>query len=223
MRFVAALVILVAALVVPALALAAAVDPKAPLQRLVAADMKKAAKLALRRADLAAGWKVDPPAKAGPYCTAGPDESNLVQTAKVDPSFTWKDDVTNVGSEVDVFRTATEARKDWRLSTLALVKTCLLQSARAGVGKNITVSMVSATRLAAPKSVERSLHFRFVFALHAKQTARLVADVIAIGRGRTTVVLHTLTVRTPLPPAVLGALVKVLAERLNAGKSGITA
>jgi hypothetical protein len=218
-----ALLLLVAALAVPTVALAGPVDPKAPRQRHVAADMKKAAKLTLRRTDLAAGWKLDPPAKPGPYCTAGPDESKLVQTAKVDPSFTWKDNVTNVGSEVDVFRTAAEARKDWRLSTLALVKTCLLQSARAGVGKNVAVNMVSAKKLAAPASVERSLHFRFVFALHAKQTARLVADVIALGRGRTTVVLHTLTVKTPLPSAVLSALVKVLADRLNAGKSGITA
>ena len=83
--------------------------------------------------------------------------------------------------------------------------------------------IVSARELAAPKSVERSLHFRFVFELRSKQTARLVADVVALGRGRTTVVLHTLTVRTPLPSAVLSALVKVLADRLNAAKGGITA
>jgi hypothetical protein len=221
MRFAALL--LVAALAVPAVALATSVDPKAPRQRHVAADMKKAATLTLRRSDLAAGWKLDPPAKPGPYCTAGPDESSLVQTAKVDPSFTWKDNVTNVGSEVDIFRTAAEARKDWRLSTLALVKTCLLQSARAGAGKKIAVRIVSSRELAAPKSVERALHFRFVFELRSKQTAQLVTDVIALGRGRTTVVLHTLTVRTPLPSSVLSDLVKVLADRLNAGKGGVTA
>jgi len=220
---IAAVLLLVAALAVRAVVLAAAVDPKAPRQQHVAADMKKAATLTLRRTDLATGWKLDPPAKPGPYCTAGPDESNLVQTAKVDPSFTWKDNVTNVGSEVDIFRTTAEARKDWRLSTLALVKTCLLQSARAGVGKTITVRIVSSRELAAPKSVERSLHFRFVFELRSKQTAQLVADMIALGRGRTTVVLHTLTVKTPLSSSVLGALVKVLADRLNAAKGGITA
>ena len=109
------------------------------------------------------------------------------------------------------------------LSTLALVKTCLLQSARAGVGKKIAVRIVSASALKPPKSIERSLHFRFVLELRSKQTARLVADVVALGRGRTTVVLHTLTVRSPLPSSVVGALVKVLADRLNAGKGGITA
>jgi len=198
----------------------AAVDPKAPRQCHTQADMKRAAKLTLRRTDLAAGWTLDPPAKPGPYCTAGPDESNLVQTAKVDPSFTWKDKVSNIGSEVDIFRSAREARTDWRLSTLALVRTCLLQSARAGVGKKVKVSIVSAKVLPAPKSVERSLHFRFVFSLRSTRTARLVTDVVALGRGRVTVVLHTLTVQSPLPSPVVNALVGVLRGRLNAAKPG---
>jgi hypothetical protein len=85
------------------------------------------------------------------------------------------------------------------------------------------VAIVSARELVPPKGVERSLHFRFVFELRSKQTARLVADVLAIGSGRTTVVLHTLTVQTPLPSAVVNALAKVLAGRLSAGKGGITA
>ena len=186
------------ALVLPAAASAAG-DPRPPRQQHTAADTKRAGALALRRSDLAAGWKLDPPAKTDPPCKAGPDESQLVQTAKVDPSFTWKDGVTNVGSEVDVFRTAAEAREDWRASTLSLVEACLLQSARAGLGKKVNVRIFSAHTLAAPKGVERSLHYRFVFTLRSAQTARLVVDVVALGRGRVTVVLHTLTVRTPLP------------------------
>jgi hypothetical protein len=211
--------LLVLALAAPAIAFAA-VDPRAPRQRHVAADMKLASRLALRRSDLAAGWTLDPPAKSEPYCTAGPDESNLVQTGKADPSFTWKDKVTNVGSEVDVFRRARDARTDWRLSTLALVKACLLQSARAGVAKNVKVAIVSARELPAPRSAERGLHFRFVISLRSVQTARLVADVVALGRGRVTVVLHTLTVRKPLPSSVLEALVRVLAGRLDRAKPG---
>ena len=42
-----------------------------------------------------------------------PDESALVQTAKIDPSFIWRDNLTRLGSEVDVFQTAAMARKDW--------------------------------------------------------------------------------------------------------------
>jgi hypothetical protein len=212
----AAVVATLAALALAAAATAAA-HSRDPVQRHTASDTRRAQALALRRNDLAAGWKTDKPSKPGPPCTAGPDESSIVQTARVDPSFTWKDGVTSVGSEVDILRSAREARRDWSVSTLDLMMTCLLQSARAGVGKTVHVTLVSATRLAAPKSAERALHYRFVFALHSKQAVQLVADVIALGRGRITLVLHTLTVRTPLPAAVVGALVGVLADRLNAG------
>jgi hypothetical protein len=205
-------------LAVPGLVHAAG-DPGSPRQQHTAADTKLANTLALRRGDLVAGWKVDPPAKPNPPCTAGPDESTLVQTAKVDPSFTWKDGVTNVGSEVDVFRVAADARRDWRLSTLALLETCLLQSARAGFGKSVRVRVVSAQALAAPKVAERALHYRFVLAIRTTQTRNLVIDIVALGRGRVTVVLHTLTVQTPLPAAVVSALTGVLAGRLSAGDS----
>jgi hypothetical protein len=216
-------VLALAALVLVALAAAgtAAAHSKDPTQRHTAADTKRANALALRRSDLAAGWTADKPTKPSPPCTAGPDESKLIQTARVDPSFTWKDGVTNIGSEVDIFRSAREARFDWRISTLSLMTTCLLQSARAGVGKQVHVSLVSAKRLPPPTVAERGLHYRFVLDLRSTRTLQLVAEVVAIGRGRATVVLHTLTVRSPLPAAVLNTLVGVLGGRLGAG--GITA
>jgi hypothetical protein len=205
------------ALAVSSVAAAASVDPRAPRQAHTAADMKRARALVLRRSDLAAGWKLDPPAKSNPPCTAGPDESKLVQTAKIDPSFTWKDGVTNIGSEADIFKTAADARTDWRASTRSLLETCLLQSARAGAGKKANVRIVSTSMLTAPKGAERSLHYRFVLGFRTKNSANLVVDVVALGRGPVTIVLHTLTVRTPLPAATLGALTGVLASRLNAG------
>jgi hypothetical protein len=212
----AALVATLTALALAAAANAAA-HSKDPVQRHTAADMRRARALALRPSDLAAGWTTDKPSKPAPPCTVGPDESSIVQTARVDPSFTWKDGVTNVGSEVDIFRSAGEARHDWRVSTLGLMTTCLLQSARAGIGKSVRVSLVSAKRLPISSSAERTLHYRFVFALHSARTVQLVADVVALGRGRVTLVLHTLTVRTPLPATVVNTLVGVLAGRLNAG------
>jgi hypothetical protein len=39
-----------------------------------------------------------------------PDESALVQTAKIDPSFGWKDNLTRLGSQVDIFQTAAMAQ-----------------------------------------------------------------------------------------------------------------
>src|SRR6478672_5192283 len=106
---------------------AAAASPKDPQQRHTAADTRLAKSIGLNLADLAAGWRADKPTSLGsdPTCRSQPDESALVQTARVDPSFTYQDGVTNVGSEVDVFRSAREARTDWRLTTLAAIKDCL--------------------------------------------------------------------------------------------------
>ncbi|MGZ8717282.1 MAG: hypothetical protein ACXWYO_09255 [Gaiellaceae bacterium] len=54
-------------------------------------------------------------------------------------------------------------------------------------------------------------------AILRERIAVLVIDVVGLGRGRVTVVLHTLTVRTPLPASVVNALTGVLASRLDAG------
>jgi len=209
------------ALALPSVA-SAARDPRAPLQRHTAADMKRAKAIVLRRSDFATGWTLDPPAKSNTPCTARPDESSFVQTAKVDPSFTYKDGVTNVGSEADIFRSVAEARRDWLASTPSLLGTCLLQSAGAGVGKKARVRIASTKTLAAPTGAERSLHYRYVLSVGATKPAKLVIDVVALGRGRVTVVLYALTVRAPLPEAVVKGLTAVLASRLNAGH-GITA
>jgi hypothetical protein len=199
----------------------AAKDPNAPRQRHTAADTQLAKTLGLRRGDLAGGWTAAKPEKDGPPCKGSPDESELVQTARVDPSFTWRDGLTTVGSEVDVFRTNREALRDWRLSTFALMKTCMLQSARAGFGKDVRVAISGGGALPPPKGAERGLHYRLVFAVRSKaRTLSLVTDVVAVGRGRITVVLHTLTVARPLPGTVVGTLVSTLAERLNGGRKG---
>ncbi len=218
----AAVAVCAAVVLLTSVAPAAARDPKAPRQQHTAADTKHAVRIALRLGDLAAGWKLDPPAKDDAPCAASPDESSLVQTAKVDPSFTYRDGVTNVGSEVDIFRTVKDERQDWRASGRSLLETCLLQSARSGAGKNVRVALVSSATLPAPKAGDRSLHYRFVFSLHSTHTATLVVDVVAIARGRVSVVLHTLTLRAALPAPVLRSLTGVLVSRLQAG-GGITA
>lgn len=210
--------LVVVAVVLPlAGAAAAAGDPKQPQQRHTAADTRLARDVALRRGDLAAGWTAAKPASAGPPCTAEPDESRLVQTAKVDPTFAYRDGVTSIGSEVDVFRTAAQARTDWRLSTLHLLAACLLQQASTGLQKGVRVSLASAQRLALPQLAERAVHFRFAFVVRSQRSVKLVTDVVALGRGRVTVVLHALSVARPLPDADLRALAEVIAARLDGG------
>ncbi len=221
MRAVALIAVLAAA--APAGTARGAVDPKDPGQHHTAADTKLAESLALRASDLAAGWKADrQQSGSGPACAGEPDESALVQTAKIDPSFVWKDNLTRLGSEVDVFRTAAMARTDWKLSTLKLATSCLLQTASAEFGKSVHVSIASSKALAPPGHAERSLHYQLVLSVRSTQTIRLVTDVLALGRGRVTVVLHSLTLSTtPLPEAGLARLATKLADRLGGGGMGI--
>ncbi len=200
-----------------------AVDPRDPQQRHTAADTKLAQTLALRGTDLAAGWKAEKQQTgSGPACVGEPDESALVQTAKIDPSFVWRDNLTRLGSQVDVFQTAAMARRDWALSTLKLSTSCLLQDASAEFGTSVHVTLVSSQALAPPGHAERSLHYRIVLAVRSTQTVRLVTDVVALGRGRITVALHSLTLTTtPLPASGLAQLAAKLAGRLGVGGIGI--
>jgi len=197
---------------------AAARDPKDPQQRHTAADTKLANALALHQTDLAAGWKPAKPTPNPPPCKTEPDESNLVQTARIDPTFIWKDGITTLGTEVDIFKTAAMAKRDWALSTLSLFQSCLLQSARDQL-PHYTVRLVSAKQLPPPSVVaERSLHYRLVFDIvHGGTAVPIVSDVTALGRGRETVVMHSFSVQTALPSSAVTQLVRLLANRLGAG------
>jgi len=212
-------VLAVAALVL--VSAASARDPRDPQQRHTAADTRLARSVSLRPADLAAGWKKRPPSQPGPPCSAEPDESKLVQTAAIDPTYVWKDGVTAVGSEVDVFRTAAMARRDWRLSTLRVVRDCVLESARRSVQKGTRVRLVSAQSLGRLPYGERSLHYRLVFDLLGKKTVPVVTDLFGIGSGRVTIVLHTFSVGSPLPDSSVNDLVTLVAKRLKASRLGI--
>jgi hypothetical protein len=197
---------------------AAARDPKDPQQRHTAADTRLANTLALHQKDLAAGWTQERPPADPPPCKTEPDESNLVQTARIDPTFIWKDGITNLGTEVDIFKTAAMAQRDWDLSTLKLFQSCLLQSAHDQLPHD-KVTLVSSKKLPRPSAVaERSLHYRLVFDInHAGKTVPVVSDVTALGRGRETVVMHSFSVGIPLPSSAVTQLVQILANRLGTG------
>ena len=204
----------------------AAPDPKAPAQRHTKADMKLAGSLVLKQSDLAAGWTKVPPQKPPPPCSIEPDESKLVETGTADPTFLWTDKFTQIGSQVDIFRTAAQARLDWRLTTLPLLRGCLLENARKTFGKKIAVRVHSARLLKPPGYGERSLHVRLELDLTQKSgakphTIRLVSELVGIGVGRISVVLHTITTGTALPAAAVSSLTKALATRLTAKSSGL--
>lgn len=222
----AAAVILSLALALPA---AATRDPRAPTQKHTKAGMQRARSLTLRLGDLGANWtKVQ--TKASPPCSIEPDESKLVETGSIDPTFVLTGGSgipTQIGSSVTVFRSAGEARTDWRLTAkLALFRGCLLEGARVSFGKQVQVRVLSAKALAPPKVGQRSLHYRIVLATTSKTkggTATqgvLVAEFVGFNSGRASVVLHAVSALR-LPPAVVSGLVNVLAGRLQSGPGAI--
>ncbi len=196
---------------------AAAANPKDPQQRHTAADTRLAKAIGLKLADLAAGWRANPSSHpgTGPPCKSQPDESALVQTAAIDPSFTYQDGVTSVGSEVDVFRSAREARLDWRLSTLTALKSCFASALT--LSAKVPVTVRSVARLPIASLSERTLHYRITLVVHGAQPVTFVADLVAIGKGRVTTVLHSVTLAKPLPASLTLYLARILAGRLNAG------
>ncbi len=221
MRVAAALLLAIPALVLASAA--AARDPKAPQQRHTAADTRLATSIALRRGDLAAGWKPQPKQKPPPPCVAEPDESKLVQTAQVDPTFVWKDGITNIGSEVDIFKTAAQARLDWRLTTLKVVRVCLLQTARdAARRQHATVRLLPVAVLPAPKGGERAFHYRLAFEFRrANKVAVWVEELVGLGVGPVSVVLHAFSPVSPLPKSAVDTLTALLAQRLGAVSGGV--
>jgi hypothetical protein len=211
------LVVLLGALV---LALpAGATNPKDPQQRHTAADTRLATSIALKTADIATGWHADksPSKSSDAPCKSQPDESSLVQTALVDPSFTYRDGVTNIGSEVDVFRTAREARLDWRLSTLPALRDCIASSLQTGAKTPVTVS--SFRRLPISNLSERTLYYRLTMVIHAAKPVTIVVDLLAVGKGRVSAVFHTFSVGIPLPSTDMMIFARLLAGRLNATKT----
>lgn len=200
---------------------ASARDPKEPQQRHTAADTRTAHSIGLVLADLAPGWKKAPKPKPSPPCTSEPDESALVQTARIDPTFLWVDDVTQVGSEVDLFRTEAQAKVDWRLSTLKLLRACLFEGLRRDL-KQARIRVRSSKELAPLKLGERNLHYRLVFDLvGTNKRLPVVTEMIGFGIGRISVVLHVVSIGQPLPSAQLHSLAKRVAKRLVAASGGI--
>ena len=192
------LCVFVVALVASSTAAAATVDPRAPRQQhTAAADEAREARSCCAAATSRPGWKLDPPAKPNPPCTAGPDESKLVQTAKADPSFTWKDGVTNIGSEVDIFSTPAEARTRLaRVDARAPRRRACCRARAPERGRRRTCGLSRRRRSRRRRVPNAACTTASCSASATAESANLVIDVVALGRGAVTVVLHTLTVRS---------------------------
>jgi hypothetical protein len=205
-------VVLVALVVlgtVPSLALAGPTDPTA---RHNAADMRLARSIALTRADLAAGWaeeKGNGGASSDADCSAYPDESKLIQTGSVDPTFdSPRGGAASVDSEVDVYETTAMALVDWRNVNLRRLRTCITELLVKMTGVKVTI-----TAAAKPVPVHAERTLAFSFELTGKGAVPYDIDVVALGKGRTSVLLSAAGPKGSYDRSLLTPLARLLAQR----------
>jgi hypothetical protein len=198
-------------------ALAVAANPKDPQKHFTASDTRAARAIALRLSDLPPGWKQVKSNNSDDTCTAQPDESQLVETADVDPTFNSPaGPVIQINSEVQTFKTAAQARRDWAWATLSAMRSCLREELKGQFGQHAKISLFSLTPPKLP--VEREKGFRMAIDATV-QGQRVVAgfSLIALGQGRTTVFFSMFSLRGfTLPAIVTRAYVTVIAHRLVA-------
>lgn len=201
------------ALAVAASAFAAG-GSKEPTKRHTAADMRLARSIALRRADFVAGWTQEQTSSSGggnADCSAYPDESKLIETGSVDPSFDSPNGgAVTVDSEVDVYATKAMALAEWRNGKLSVLRMCFAELLTKTTGKHV---VVTATVQAVPVHAERALAYRF------EATWNGVAfdiDLVAVGKGRTTVLLSAAGPKGSHSRSLLAPFARVLAQRLAA-------
>jgi hypothetical protein len=102
---------------------------------------------------------------------------------------------------------------------LPALRECIASALQTGAKTRVTVS--SFKRLPISKLSERTLYYRITMVIHTAKPVTIVADVIAIGKGRVTAVFHSFSVGTPLPSTDVMIFARVLAGRLNAAKKTV--
>jgi hypothetical protein len=146
-----------------------------------------------------------------------------VQTGRFDRTFLGPDQSTTIGSRVEIFQSAGQARQDWKLATLRQVSECVLERTRERYApSHVRVRLIAALPLRPPTRGERSLHYRIALLLSkGSQSLPLVTDVVGIGIGRISVLLRASTPAAPVPDTALRSLTGLLAKRLVAAAGGI--
>ena len=211
-------VVLAVCLCLPALAYAAAGDPK---ERLTPADQAKAKAMLLVRSDLATGWiKTSTPDSGDDITCAGfdPDLSDLTLTGKGRSQFTNRAAGANVFSYVSLYATPAQARSAWSRVIKPALARCLAHVIERGVaGQGVDVAFTKQGRVAFPAVAPRTAAFRIVAVISAPQSTVKVpvaVDLVVLGRGRSEVVLAAMAAGKGIPAADVRAFARLLAGRM---------
>ena len=218
-------VILLIALALPALALAGHQKPK---RQINAADERKAASIVLKRADFAAGWKklpASPPDNSHIDCAGQPSEADLVLTGDAESDFERPEGLPSVFSFSDIYKTAADARASWTRGVKPALAACMAKLMKETIEaeEGVTATIVSAGRIAFPKSAPLTAAFRAVLRVTVTQngetsTVPLTLHVLALSQGRGQAGLLTVGLGAGVPMADLRAFGKLLGQRLAAAK-----
>jgi hypothetical protein len=204
---------LAAVLVLPAVA-------SQPKNRPTAAGNAQAKAVALRLADLGAGWKPIPGGAGGAAdltCKGfNPNQSNLTTIGSAGRAFGSSDGLTTVLSRVDVFKSAAEAQASWNRIVRPAMVTCMASRLVDLVaGKDTAVKITSKGPLRLPVPGRRHAAYRIAADVTVSgQTVKAYLDVILQGGGPADSAMLVTSVLQPPPRSLESKLAAALAGRL---------
>jgi hypothetical protein len=217
-------IVLTLCLALPALAFAAAGDPK---KQITPTDQKKAASIVLKRADLAAGWKrVSSPAGGDDLTCPGfnPNESDLTLTGESEANFKYKGGMPYVGSFSNVYVSTKDALASWVRNIKPAVARCAAHAFSQTAPAGWKVAILKQGRIAFPQVAPRTAAFRVLTRVTNTKAGKgvtfpLAIHVLALGQGRGDVGLIAMNRGSGIPATELRAFARLFASRLQ--KSGL--
>jgi hypothetical protein len=177
-------------------------DPRAEQVRLKPADVALAKRIALKAGDLGTGAMkrpLPPGDDSGTTCAeVNPDLSAFTITGKARTAFVFRS-TTHVLSSVEVFKSRTEAARDFRLTAKPQLAKCLRREIERELGAGaVPIRVTSARVIQAPRVGEQRIAFRIVARVETGATkANIYADILAFQRGRS---IALLSFMAPLKP-----------------------
>ena len=186
--------------------------------------MAKARTIGFVRSDFPAGWTAKPttPSSSANSSTCksfDPDESDLVETGKVDsPEFTAPDGVSQVASSVGIFQTVAQAKTSWSRVVRPAMLECFSELITRSSPKGTTISEIAKGVLPFPKVASRTTAYRLVLGVTPKGAAapvKLYLDLVLLGAARINVATIMFSFGQPYPAAFEQKLGVAIAHRLD--------
>lgn len=218
-------VVLLTALVVPAVALARSTDPQ---RRIEPADQRKATSIVLKRSDFVAGWRktASKPESGAEYECPGyrPDQSDLTLTGDVEAEFAAAQGFPLISSTVNVYKTRSQAVAAWTRSDKPGLAPCAAKVLKEEIEKDGgEVTLGRAGRVAFPRLAPRTSAYRIAFQVEIANAGRtstvpFTVHLVALGHGRADATLVAFALGNGVPQTDLRAFAKLTAARLAAAK-----